>query len=90
MSAEELNRLLEEGLAREKSWEAISKRDPRFFADFALSDGERLALENPDPGKLSAVGVYPMLAMWGSMMLNPRFSEQMSAGEYFRDITGRK
>ena len=84
MSAEELNRMLEECLVREKAWEAVSRLDEGFLGDFGLSDQERAALDRPTPGELAAIGVHPMLAMWGSFMRNPGFAEQMSAAEYFR------
>ncbi|QSR24162.1 hypothetical protein CFH99_00805 [Nocardioides aromaticivorans] len=81
----ELNRLLEDALVREAAWDAVSRLDPQHLSQYDLDFSDIAVLETPDPGKLAAFGVHPMLAMWGSFMRNPDFSAGMSAGEYFVD-----
>ncbi|QSR29107.1 hypothetical protein CFI00_01045 [Nocardioides sp. S5] len=77
--------MFEDGLTREAAWDAVAQLDPDYLAEYDLDPSDIAALQAPDPGSLAALGVHPMLAMWGSFMRNPGFAAGMSASEYFDD-----
>jgi hypothetical protein len=84
MSSAELSRMIEDGLLNPGARKAIGALDASFLAQYALTLDEAAILRNkPTPDKLAALGLPPLLAMWGAFMCNPEFRASMSAGEYF-------